>query len=813
VPLILLSASWVAGIYLGARFNLPLLLLLVGLAPLPLLLLLKKYRKPIIISSLSLIILFTAAWYAYQSLNIIDADDLRYYNDRGTIEVRGMVARDPEISDRSTRLYFSPAEIRTDGEWQPAEGNALLFVPRTSTYRYGDQLRVTGELDTPPQLNDFDYQGYLAHQGIYSTMLYPDIEIEARGAGFKPLALIYELRANLAQTLARVLPEPQASLAQGIILGIRENIPQPVKDDFIRTGTVHLLAISGLHLGIVAGIMLSLGIWLLGRRHYLYVWLALATIWLYALLTGMHPPVVRGAIMASLFLAAELLGRQRSAIAALAFAAALMVGISPYILEDAAFQLSFLAMAGLVFFFPTFRSLGRRLINKFIGEEGATVTAANITSDSLSITMAAVIAVWPVVAYYFGIISFVGPLATFLLLPVLPVVILAGTACGITGLIFLPAGQVIGWLAWLFLSYMLVAVGWLASSPLAFIEVSAVAPVWLWLYYAGLTAAIIFGRKLKANWIAKATAGLKSGADRSASVIHRLPLKWVMPPLATMAVLVTVIATSMPDEKLNVSFLDVGQGDAILIQQGSQQVLIDGGPSPQAINVELGRQMPFWDRTIELVVLTHPDQDHLAGLVEVLKRFRVEKVLDPNLDRDSPLYEEWQRLIIEKNVEKTTARAGQQIDLSGATLTVLHPPDTLLRNTGADGDNNGIVLRLETGHISFLLAADIRREAELHLITQRAALNSTVLKVAHHGSDTSTSQEFLSAANPQMAVISVGRDNKFGHPSPDVIARLEQKLDVDHIYRTDHHGTIRFTIDEEKLWVSTARQAELASGE
>nr|MQY81821.1 DUF4131 domain-containing protein [Dehalococcoidia bacterium] len=109
-----------------------------------------------------------------------------------------MVARDPEISDRSTRLYFSPAEIRTDGEWQPAEGNALLFVPRTSTYRYGDQLRVTGELDTPPQLNDFDYRGYLAHQGIYSTMLYPDIEIEARGAGFKPLALIYELRANLA---------------------------------------------------------------------------------------------------------------------------------------------------------------------------------------------------------------------------------------------------------------------------------------------------------------------------------------------------------------------------------------------------------------------------------------------------------------------------------------------------------------------------------------------------------------------------------------------------------------------------------------
>jgi len=801
VPLILLSVAWVVGIYLGASFDLPLVLLSAGLVPLPLLLFLKKYRKFIVITSLSLLALFTASWYTYQSLHVIDADDLRYYNDRGTIDVRGIIARDPEISDRSTRLYFSVSETRADGEWQPVEGNALLIVPRVSTYKYGDRLQVTGEMETPPQLNDFDYQGYLAHQGIYSTILYPDIEIEARGLGFKPLSLIYELRASLAQTLARALPEPQASLAQGIILGIRENIPPSVKNDFARTGTAHLLAISGLHLGIVAGIMLSLGIWLFGRRYYLYVWLAMATIWLYALLTGMHPPMVRGAIMATLFLTAELLGRQRSAITALTFAAAIMVGISPYILGDAAFQLSFLAMAGLVFLFPSFRSLGRRAISKFIGEEGAIVAAATFAGNSLSVTMAAIIAVWPVVAYYFGIISFAGPLATFLLLPALPAVILVGAASGVIGLIFLLAGQAIGWLAWLFLSYMLVIASWLASSPLAFIEVDPIAPVWLWLYYAGLTAAIILGRKLKVDWISKATAGFRSGASRSANAVCRLPVKWVIPPLATMAVLVSVIAASMPDDELSISFLDVGQGDAILIQQGSQQVLIDGGPSPQAISLELGRQMPFWDRTIELVILTHPDQDHLAGLIEVLKRYRVEKVLDPNLDSGTPLYEEWHRLVAEKKPEKITARAGQQIALAGATLTVLHPPEALLKDTNEDIDNNGAVLRLKAGNVSFLLAADIRREAELHLITRRAALKSTVLKVAHHGSDTSTSQEFLSAVDPQIAVISVGADNKFGHPSEEIMNRLDNKLGQTNVYRTDHHGTIQFTTDGEKLWV------------
>ncbi|GAI21783.1 unnamed protein product, partial [marine sediment metagenome] len=151
-------------------------------------------------------------------------------------------------------------------------------------------------------------------QGIYSTMLYPEIEIVGTGKGFKPLEWVYSLRNHLSQTLAEVLPEPQASLAQGIILGIRGNIPSSVKADFSHSGTAHLLAISGLHLTIVLGMTLSIGIWLLGKKHYPYIWLALGIIWLYALLTGMHPPIIRAAIMASLFLTAEFLGRQRSAI-------------------------------------------------------------------------------------------------------------------------------------------------------------------------------------------------------------------------------------------------------------------------------------------------------------------------------------------------------------------------------------------------------------------------------------------------------------------------------------------------------------------
>ncbi len=804
MPLIYLSCAWVAGIFLGSEFNLPFAFILVGLIPLPLLFFTRQYRK-IFLISFGLITLFSAAAYSHSSLYTVNESSLRFYNDGGISEIKGIVARDPEVRDKSTHLHLSATEIKLDNGWQAVKGTALLFVPRYPTYEYGDVLLVTGKLETPTQFNDFDYKGYLAHQGIYTTMLYPRIELQERGKGFKPMEWVYSLRNHFAQTLSSVLPEPQASLAQGIILGIRGNIPSPIKADFTRTGTAHLLAISGLHLSIIAGILLSIGIWLFGRRHYLYIWLALGTIWLYALLTGMHPPVVRGAIMASLFLSAELLGRQRSAIIALTFAAAIMVGISPYILGDAAFQLSFLAMTGLVFLFPHFQTLGRKTIRAALGEDGAAVSIANITSDGLSATLAAIIAIWPVVAYYFGIISFVGPLATFLTLLALPGILITGALTGGLGLIALPAAQATGWLTWFFLSYTLLVVNSLAASSLSFIEVGSFDTTLIWIYYSVLAAAIFFSRKKLTNPMPKTTAQLKSGASKSFNLVSRLPKKWIIPPLLLVAVLVSVTAATMPDDNLHISFLDVGEGDAILIQKDNQQILVDGGPSSQAISLGLGNKIPFWDRTIDLLVLTHPHSDHLSGLVEVLRRFQVKQVLYPDSDYESPLYDEWLRLIEAKNIKATIARAGQQVDLNGAVIKVLNPRATPLTGTASDIDNNIVVLRLSMDNVSFLFTADITQEAEFKLITDRAELSSTVLKIAHHGSDTSTTPEFLAVVNPQLAIISVSADNKFGHPSDEVLERLKERLGSENIYRTDQHGTIEFITDGERLWVEVEK--------
>ena len=284
--------------------------------------------------------------------------------------------------------------------------------------------------------------------------------------------------------------------------------------------------------------------------------------------------------------------------------------------------------------------------------------------------------------------------------------------------------------------------------------------------------------------------------------------KWVIIPLVVIAILIWVAAAVAPESgKLSVSILDVGQGDAILITSPSgQHILIDGGPSPERLCLELGKALPYWDRTIDLVVLTHPHDDHVTGLVEVLRRYEVKQVLYPDMDYGAVVYDEWLDLLDEKNIPYTWAQVGQVIDLGGgATLELLHPPAEFLEGTESDADNNGVITRLEMGEVSFLLTADHFEDAERYLLDQGMELESTVLKVGHHGSSTSTYPEFLAAVSPEVAVISVGADNPYGHPSEEVVMRLSERLEEDSVYLTSEQGTITFTTDGKRLWVETER--------
>ena len=801
------SAAWVAGVFLGSKISLPWPTLFIGLIPFAFMPFLSNGRKILIVAGICLLALLGGGLRFPSSLPPVDEHSLCFYNDKGTVEIQGMVAEEPDVESRYCSLTFSAHEMTVNGETKQISGTALVRVPRYPAYHYGDVLEVNGQLETPYQSEDFDYKTYLAHQGVYSVIYYPSVELLDRGQGIPPLQWIYSLRERLAASLARALPEPQGSLAQAILLGLRGNIPYSLSEAFSRTGTAHLLAISGLHMSIIIAIFLSLGVLLFGRRRSTYIWLALAFTWLYALLAGMHPPIIRAAIMGSLFVIAVYLGRQGSAIIALAFAAAVMVGIQPGLLWTVSFQLSFLAMAGLVLLFPYFQAWGRRGVGAIFRNREALVGAGSAITDVFAASLAATVAVAPLIAYNFGIISLVGLPATFFALPALPFIIVVGALVAFVGLVAAFAAQILGWLAWLFLSYLVLLVRGFDALPYSSLNVATISPWYILGYYAvlaGVIALLSYRTRL-----ADISSRLTSGMQKVAQGISRPRLgfspKWLVLPLLLVAVVVWSMALTMPDDRLHVSFLDVGQGDSILIQAPSgQNILIDGGPDPQKINLELSEKLPFWDRTIDLMVSTQPQADHVTGLVEVLQRYNVGQVLESGVSYDSSIYQEWCSFVEDKGIEHDVACAGQEIDFGdGVKMEVLNPPAILWQETSDDVDNNGVVLRLSWGNVSFLFTADIRADTELELIGQRANLKSTVLKVAHHGSDTSTSEHFLAAVDPEVAVICVGADNPYGHPHQEIVDRLTDRLGEENVYLTSTNCTIEFITDGETLWVKT----------
>ena len=250
---------------------------------------------------------------------------------------------------------------------------------------------------------------------------------------------------------------------------------------------------------------------------------------------------------------------------------------------------------------------------------------------------------------------------------------------------------------------------------------------------------------------------------------------------------------------LRVYFFDVGQGAAVFIEDAKgRQILIDGGPD-ETILERLGRVLSFYDRTIDLVILTHPDSDHLSGLLAVLKNYEIGQILETGISDSSSEYAFWQKETQEKKIKVNYAHFGQKVKLEGGALEILYPLFSLEDKSFKNTNDTSIVSRLAVGRISFLLTGDAEKKTEWQLVANNIFLDSDVLQVAHHGSKTSTSKEFLEAITPEAAVIQVGAENRYGHPAQEVLERLA----AGKIYRTDLDGTIEILTDEVNYKIKT----------
>ena len=720
------------------------------------------------------------------------------------VAVEGVVVTDPEPAGQAWRFKFRVEAVELEGRTGEVSGVVLVAATAPTglaaergrhPLKYGDRLRLNGVLQATEAEGEYDYAAYLARQGVHSRMLFPEVVLIEAGQGAWFYQWLYSVRRDLADSINEVVAEPQASVGQAMLVGLRAGIPDELDQSFRRSGLTHILAISGMNIGIVLRLSIVVSRGIFGRKS-LYLLGPLAVLWLYALLAGMSPSVVRAAVMGTVYLAALFFGRPNSALPGLGLAAGAMVTITPAVLWDISFQLSFAAVAGIAAFTEPIARLLRSLP---VFQSGIGAVAA----EPIAVTVAATAATIPLTAFYFQSVAWIGIPATLLVLPVLPVVLVAHAAAGLVGMASAAVGSVFGWMAWLPTAYVTEVTELAARVPGGEAETGRLAAFAVLLYYGVLVTFLVWG---PAKRLLDRQAGSRS---EEKAVEFGVGPKLALPTVAAVAVaaLVWVAATTAPDGKLHVVFVDVGQGDAIFIETPSgQQVLVDGGPDSLEAVQFLGTRMGFADKSLGMVVLTHPHADHVVGLLEVLERYRVGRVLEAGQDHEGPTYAAWRVSVQEEGAEVVNAREGQTFAIEdGVSIQVLNPPAKPLRGTSSDVNNSSVVLRIVYGKVSFLFTGDISEEAEGWLVRQGAHLDSDVLKVAHHGSRTSSSEDFLDKVTPRIVVVSVGKENSFGHPHPETLEALYREVGEEAVLMTAERGTIEVVTDGEHLEVKTER--------
>ena len=752
--------------------------------------------------------------------------------------VTGQIVSDPEAT--STRIKFTLQVSRfvnpashtgIDSEVTGyqllvyAHPPADLVGKRTMPYfRHGDRVEVVGSLQIPEPIENFDYPAYLESQGIFGVFWAQEaavLEEDTLGWGGRVRQPIYSLRRAMARGLDNALPPQEAALAQALLLGLRGQLPDPVVEDFRQSGTSHLLAISGLHLGILLLIAVGMLQATLGRQSWLPLLLALVVVWLYVLLSGAPASVVRAAIMGSVYLAALGLGRPRESLApALALSALVMTALNPLAASQISFQLSFAAMTGIALCLPWQGALSQataRMVGN-TGWYGSSVmgVAAGWLVSGVVVSVAATLATLPLVALNFGRLPLLGVPATIAATPLLPFALVGGlisaTAGMVSPVVGQVAGQVVGLPASLPIAALIALVGWVPKWALEF---EAHGPGLSWAWYGLLLAALVLSetRFYRFHVLGRLNELVAAGGPPAAYASARTQVGRYLWPVSVGLILAGAIAylavgqAVAGDGKLHVHFLDVGQGDAIFITTpNGKQALIDGGPEFGGAAQALSERMLPWDRSLDLVIVTHLDSDHSRGLLRVLEQYRVGNVVAGVPDRDSYLYAQWMEAVTGGNHRLTHLSAGMEFSLGeGLLVRVLHPPAAPLRGPAWDSNNNSLVLQLQYGEMSFLLTGDIEAEAERYLVRNTEGLASDVLKAGHHGSNSSSSNIFIRNVNPRWAVISAGLDNQYGHPHPDVMHRLGAVVGQENIFSTATHGSIHFSTDGERLWVSTER--------
>ncbi len=691
---------------------------------------------------------------------------------------------------------------------QTVSAKFLIRFQELIPLRYGKHLTLTGVLrqpDTQRNPGGFDYRAYLARQDVSGIIYHQGLLHIGEQSGFPPLRWIEALRLRTEriiddiysglQTFSTNEDSLHAQLLKGILLGKRGDVPSETLDTFRNSGTFHVLAVSGLHVGLVA-MFCYLGLSVFRRIPKKVVsLLTIVVILIYACLVGFRPSVFRASLMAILYLFATIIDRDADIYNMLGVAALVLLLLNPMQLWDVGFQLSFVAVTSIVYFVPKMEKPLQRLWSSDKSDDGNMLpkfknTAIKWLVLSYLVTFAAQLGTGPLIAFHFyrayplGII--VGPFAVGLV----SLIVGTGMASVCVGFIWIPLAKLLA----------------LVNHTLIFIFLKLIG---------------IFGQEWGIMKIAPPTLGLVVVYIAVCiGITHwRYVYKqWKVASLIGLLVAAIWIWDSAFHEKgrlLEVVTLDVGQGDAAIVKfPDKRTMLIDGGiqrsyrdeKRQREVEYDVGKRIiePYLDahgiRKLDLVVLTHPDIDHGGGLAYILQNFKVKRILGiPDMKLDSQTHQRLRNIARTQGISYSFPYAKEIKLTPTATLNLLHPIDTASTNLmDTDKNDDSLVLKLSYGEVDFLFTGDIESKAETRLIASRQDLRSEIIKVPHHGSQTSSTMQFLEAVQPRYAIFSLGKGNRFQFPHAKVVARYRERNCVQ--LRTDQLGAITLKTDGKRCW-------------
>ena len=648
---------------------------------------------------------------------------------------------------------------------------------------YGDKIGFYLEYQKPNTARNymgFDYSNYLKTKKILGTVNVEsnNLQVISHNNTNAILNKIYSLKNIMKQKINELLPKETAGLCIGMLIGETSNIEESMQEDFRDSNLSHILAVSGAN---VSYIIISIT-YIFNKmcfRKKLSKIISIILLILFMLLTGCTSSVNRACIMAILMLIAELLNRKSDVYNNLALSALILLIINPYSILDIGFQLSYMGTIGIVFLHDKISNvvqIKNRIIKYFF--------------EMIIVTTCANLAIIPIMMFHFNTVSLTFYFSNVLAGPILGAVVIIGFIMFFVSLILNSLAIPIAFILNIMLKFIIKIAGLTASLPISKILITTPSIWFIIIWYS--TIIILYYKEKAKKFYLKNKKNLK---------------------IAVTCILIIVLTSNLViklNKDLKIYFIDVGQGDScLIITPTNKKILIDGGGSEFG-SFDVGEKtlLPYLlDRKIkklDYVLISHFDSDHVGGILTLMEKIKIEKIIICKQGEVSENYKKFLNILKSKKIKVQIVKAKDKISIDKDTFFyILHPANELIKDNILN--NNSIVTKFYYRNFSILFTGDIEEIAEKELIKKyesSSILRSTVLKVGHHGSKTSSTKELLEKVKPKIALIGVGENNNFGHPNSEVLNRLNS-LNC-KIYRTDLNGEIVLTIDKNsKVYVNT----------